>query len=91
MSSTEYNKGKAVLVHAKKVMEGVEVWLYSFWTLALMDVSGKLHTLGKEPWYPLNSTLGGSTNGLDVWDKTEVSYTCQELNHDLSSGVQPVS
>jgi hypothetical protein len=29
MSNTEYSKGKAVLVHAKKVKEGVEVWLYS--------------------------------------------------------------
>jgi hypothetical protein len=30
MPNTEYSKGKAVLVHAKKVMEGVEVRLYSF-------------------------------------------------------------
>jgi len=52
---------------------------------------GKLQTLGKEPWYPLNSMLGASTNGLDVWEETEVSYTCHELNHDPSSGVQPVS
>jgi hypothetical protein len=56
-----------------------------------MDISGMLYTLGKESWYLLNRMLGGSTNGLDVWEKTEVSHTCQELNHDLSSGVQPVS
>jgi hypothetical protein len=56
-----------------------------------MDVSGKLHTLGKEPWYPLNRMLGGSETDLDVLNKTEISYSCQKLNHDLSSDVQPVS
>jgi hypothetical protein len=29
MLNIEYSKDKAVLVHAKKVNEGVEVWLYS--------------------------------------------------------------
>jgi hypothetical protein len=56
-----------------------------------MDVSGKLHTLGKEPWYPLNKMLGGSATGLDILDKTEISYSHHKLNHDLSSDVQPVS
>jgi hypothetical protein len=54
----------------------VEVQLYSFSTLALDDASGKIHNLGKEPWYPLNRILGGSTTGLDVLDKTEISYFC---------------
>lgn len=46
---------------------------------------------GKNPWYPLNRMLGGSTTGLDALDKREISYSCWELNHDLSLGVQPVS
>jgi len=29
-SNIEYSKDEAVLVHAKKVKERVEVWLYSF-------------------------------------------------------------
>lgn len=50
MSNIEYSKGKAVLVHAKKVTEGVEVRFYSFWTLALNGRSVVSFTLwGKSP------------------------------------------
>jgi len=46
-----------------------------------MDVSSQLHaqailTPQKDPWYPLNRSLGGPRAGLNVLEKRKMSCPC---------------
>ena len=92
---TGKDKGKFVSVSATKTCGWVEVQLYSF--LALELEKGARSDSDIDQFTPRKrrnsiSRIGcwvSSTNGLDVSDKSKMSYPCRELNN--SWVVQPIS